>query len=65
MHSAIYGAMYTRKNSRINNILEVLKQSAISSVDYVSSQKPFFRYDTNSQPFQQFNTLFIVKFQKV
>jgi hypothetical protein len=49
----------TKKASEVSNILEVLKKSAISSVDYVSSREPFFKNDNNSQPFQQFNTLFV------
>ena len=47
-----------KKQSEIKKIFEVLKYCAISSNDYVSSQKPFFNNDSTSQPFQQFNMLF-------
>lgn len=48
-----------KKQSEVNKIFEVLKTCAISSNDYVSSKEPFFKNDSVSQPFQQFNMLFI------
>ena len=50
--------LIANKTSEITKILEVLKQSSISSNDYVSSHEPFFRNDSNRQSFQQYNTLF-------
>lgn len=47
-----------KKQSEINKIFEVLKTCSISSADYVSSKEPFFKNDSTSQPFQQFNMLF-------
>lgn len=51
--------LIANKTSEITKILEVLKQSSISSNDYVSSHEPFFRNDSNRQSFQQYNTLFV------
>ncbi len=48
-----------KKQSEVNKIFEVLKTCAISSNDYVSSKEPFFKNDSTSYPFQQFNMLFI------
>jgi hypothetical protein len=48
-----------KKQSEINKIFEVLKTCSISSTDYVSSKEPFFKNDSTSYPFQQFNMLFI------
>lgn len=48
----------SKKQSEIKKIFEILKTTAISSNDYVSSQEPFFNNDSASQPFQQFNMLF-------
>jgi hypothetical protein len=48
-----------KKQSEINKIFEVLKTCAISSNDYVSSNEAFFKNDSDRQPFQQFNMLFI------
>ncbi len=47
-----------KKQSEVNKIFEVLKTCSISSNDYVSSKEPFFKNDSTSQPFQQFNMLF-------
>ena len=47
-----------KKQTQLNNLLQVLEKCTISTNDYVSSQDPFFRSDNNQQPFQQFNTLF-------
>jgi len=47
-----------KKQSETNKIFEVLKTCAVSSTDYVSSKEPFFKNDSASQPFQQFNMLF-------
>jgi hypothetical protein len=48
-----------KKQSEVNKIFEVLKTCAISSNDYVSSKESFFKNDSTSYPFQQFNMLFI------
>jgi len=47
-----------KKQSEVNKIFEVLKTCSISSNDYVSSKEPFFKNDSTSYPFQQFNMLF-------
>lgn len=51
--------LIANKTAEVNKILEVLKTCAISSNDYVSSHEPFFKNDSASQPFQQFNMLFV------
>ena len=51
--------LITNKTAEIKKIFEVLKTCAVSSNDYVSSNEPFFKNDSASQPFQQFNMLFI------
>ena len=48
-----------KKTALINKLLDKLKSASLSSKDYVSSKEPFFRNDDNTQPFQQFNNLFI------
>ena len=54
----IMSNLIANKTSEITRILDVLKLSAISNNDYVSSKEPFFRNDSNCQSFQQYNTLF-------
>jgi hypothetical protein len=49
----------TKQTDLINKLFVQLKKAYISSNDYVTSQQAFFRNDTNKQPFQQFNLLFI------
>ena len=47
------------KTQIINKMLNALSKATISSNDYLSSNDPFFRNDTNVQPFQQYNNLFV------
>jgi hypothetical protein len=48
-----------KKSKQINKILEVLNNTTISSIDYVSTKEPFFWNINNRQAFQQFNNLFV------
>ena len=48
-----------RKTKQINKILSVLNYTTISSIDYASSNEPFFRNDSNTIVFQQYNNLFV------
>lgn len=48
-----------RKSKQINKILALLEKTTISSNDYVSSKEPFYRNDSTSIMFQQFNNLFV------
>jgi hypothetical protein len=48
-----------RKSKQINKILALLQKTTISSIDYVSSNEPFYRNDSTSIMFQQFNNLFV------
>jgi len=48
-----------KKSKQINKILEVLNNTTISSIDYVSTKEPFFWNTNNRQAFQQFNNLFV------
>ena len=50
--------LIANKTSEVTRILEVLKQSSVSGNDYLSSQEAFFRKDSNSIPFQQYNMLY-------
>jgi len=47
------------KSKQINKILAVLNNTTISSIDYVSSNEPFFRNDNSAIVFQQYNNLFV------
>ena len=47
------------KTQIINKMLNALSKATISSNDYLSSNDPFFGNDTNVQPFQQYNNLFV------
>ena len=47
------------KTQIINKMLNELSKATISSTDYLSSNDPFFGNDTNVQPFQQYNNLFV------
>ena len=47
------------KTQIINKMLNELSKATISSNDYLSSNDPFFGNDTNVQPFQQYNNLFV------
>jgi hypothetical protein len=49
----------TKKSKLINKILAVLNNTNISSIDYVSTKEPFFRKDSNTIVFQQYNNLFV------
>ena len=49
----------TKQTDLINKLFAQLKKAYISSNDYVTSRQAFFINDTNKQPFQQFNQLFI------
>ena len=51
--------LIANKTAEIEKIFEVLKTCAVSSNDYVSSNEPFFKNDSTSQPFQQFNMLYV------
>lgn len=51
--------LIANKTAEIEKIFEVLKTCAVSSNDYVSSHEPFFKNDSASQPFQQFNMLYV------
>ena len=51
--------LIANKTAEVNQILEVLKTCAVSSNDYVSSHEPFFKNDSASQPFQQYNMLYV------
>lgn len=51
--------LIANKTAEVNRILEVLKTCAVSSNDYVSSHEPFFKNDSASQPFQQYNMLYV------
>ena len=51
--------LIANKTAEIEKIFEVLKTCAVSSNDYVSSNEPFFKNDSASQPFQQFNMLYV------
>jgi hypothetical protein len=48
-----------KKSKQINNILTLLQKTTISSIDYVSSKEAFYRNDSTSIMFQQFNNLFV------
>ena len=52
--------LIANKTAEVNQILEVLKTCAVSSNDYVSSHEPFFKNDSASQPFQQYNMLYVI-----
>jgi len=47
------------RREQMKKILDVLEKCKISTNNYLSSEKPFFYSDTNQQPFQQFNNLFM------
>jgi len=48
-----------KKSKQISKILAVLNNTTISSIDYVSSNEPFFRNDNSAIVFQQYNNLFV------
>jgi hypothetical protein len=48
-----------RKSKLINKILTLLQKATLSSIDYVSSKEAFYRNDSTSIIFQQFNNLFV------
>ena len=48
-----------KKSKQISKILAVLNNTTISSTDYISSKEPFFRNDSNTIAFQQYNNLFV------
>ena len=48
-----------KKTKRINKIFALLQKATISSIDYVSSKEAFYRNDSTSIMFQQFNNLFV------
>ena len=48
-----------KKSKQISKILAVLNNTTISSTDYISSKEHFFRNDSNTIAFQQYNNLFV------
>jgi hypothetical protein len=48
-----------KKSKQINKILTLLQKATLSSIDYVSSKEAFYRNDSTSIMFQQFNNLFV------
>ena len=48
-----------KKSKQINKIFAVLENTTISSIDYVSSNKPFFMNDNSAIKFCQHNNLFV------